>query len=232
VDSRSGCLISADSKTRWHDAGLTRFHHISQGRYQAEPVRAETQLPHRHSEWTRFDGGPTPVAGNQNRPTRGRGLPHGIRARKNTKLTIVDDELRLEFSGDDPGIAMDLRGRDIPAGPYRLTFRLQSGTKGDGELFYTTDPRTTLPKGERVEFDVDADGKWHDTKLRLPVEKRIYQLSLDVGAGASQATISGLKLIDSNGKQIISWPQSGNEKQKLADNSVRSRQVQDALGAD
>ncbi|MGZ0173425.1 MAG: arylsulfatase [Planctomycetales bacterium] len=172
----------------------------------------DAKLPHSHPEWTRFNGGPAPVAGIKNRPARGRRPTHGIRARKNTNLAIVDGELRLEFSGDDPGIAMDLRGRDIPVGPYQLTFRLRGGTEGGGELFFTTDPKTILPKGERIEFAVDADGKWHEVELRLPVEKRIYQLRLDVGDGVSQATITDLKLIDSGGKPVMSWPRSGNGK--------------------
>lgn len=172
----------------------------------------ESKVPHRHPEWTKFDGEPTPVAGNRNRSARVRGPASGIRARKNTKLTIVDGELRLKFSGDDPGIAMDLSGREIPPGPYLLKFRLQGGTKGGGELFYTIDPRTTLPKGERIAFEIDADGKWHDMELRLPAETRIYQLRLDVGNGISTANVSGLQLIDSIGKPIMSWPQSGNGK--------------------
>lgn len=172
----------------------------------------DAKLPHRHPEWTNLDGGPAPVAGKPGRPARRRGPTHGIRARKNTKLTIVDGELRLDFSGDDPGIAMDLRGRDMLVGPYRLTFRLQGGTKGGGELFYTTDPKTILPKGERIEFAVDADGKWHDIDLRLPTKQRIYQLRLDVGDGVSKATVSGLTLLDPAGKRVIAWPQSKSAK--------------------
>lgn len=172
----------------------------------------DAKLPHRHPEWTKFDGGPGPATGKPNRLSGRRGPANRIRARKNTKLTIVGDELRLEFSGDDPGIAMDLRGRDMPVGPYRLKFRLQGGTKDGGELFYTTDPRTILPKGERIEFAVDADGKWHDIDLRLSTEQRIYQLRLDVGDGVSKATVSGLTLLDSAGKRVIAWPQSKNRK--------------------
>ena len=172
----------------------------------------DAKLPHHHPEWTKFDNEPASASGKPNRPARRRGSAHGIRARKNTKLTIVDGELRLEFNGDDPGIAMDLRGRDIPVGPYRLKFRLRGGTKGGGELFYTTDSKTILPKGERIEFVVAADDKWHDIELRLPAEQRIYQLRLDVGDGVSKASVSGLTLIDSAGKRVITWPQSKNGK--------------------
>ena len=180
---------------------------VLHARPTAYAATVDAKLPHRHPEWTKFDT-ETPVAGVHNRPARKRSPTHGIRPRKNTKLTVVDGELRLEFSGDDPGIAMDLRGRDLPAGPYRLTFRLRGGTQGGGELFFTTDPKATLPKGKRIEFDVNSDAEWHDMEIRLPTEKRIYQLRLDVGEGVSKATISDLTLSDSAGKQVISWPQS------------------------
>jgi hypothetical protein len=49
-------------------------------------------------------------------------------------------------------------------------------------------------------------------ELKLPVEKRIYQLRLDVGDGVSKAAIAGLKLIDSRGKPVMSWPQSRNDE--------------------
>ena len=63
-----------------------------------------------------------------------------------------------------------------------------------------------------MEFVVDADDKWHDIELRLPAEQRIYQLRLDVGDGVSKASVSGLTLIDSARKRVITWPQSKNGK--------------------
>jgi hypothetical protein len=64
----------------------------------------------------------------------------------------------------------------------------------------------------RIEFKIDADGEYHEMELKLPVEKRIYQLRLDVGDGVSKAAIAGLKLIDSRGKPVMSWPQSRNDE--------------------
>ena len=52
------------------------------------------------------------------------------------QLEIVDGQLQLEFTGDDPGIAMTLRGRQLPVGSYRLMFRLMGRVKGGGEIFY------------------------------------------------------------------------------------------------
>jgi hypothetical protein len=129
-----------------------------------------------------------------------------IRARKNTELKTVGNELQLRFTGDDPGIAMDLRNRKIAAGPYQLTFRLIGGSQGGGELFYTTKPSTTLPKGERTTFDVLANGQWQDVLIELPTDESLRQLRLDVSDGAGKATITDLKLLDASGAVLVAWP--------------------------
>ena len=120
---------------------------------------------------------------------------------------MVGNELRLQFTGDDPGIAMDLRSRKLAAGPYRLTFRLTGGSKGGGELFYTTNPSTTLPKGERKSFELRADGQWQNVVLNLPTDKKLHQLRLDVSQGEGTATITDLTLFDSNGDVLVKWPE-------------------------
>lgn len=159
----------------------------------------ETTLPHRHPKWTNFDGD-APSA--QRRGLRA----NKIRARKNTQMKIVDGQLRLQFTGNDPGIAMNLRGRELPNGPYRLSFRLLDGFKDGGEVFYTTDPKTTLPNGKRVEFEIRADGEWQPVMLNLSTDSRIYQLRIDVSPGRGKATIAELSLTDQEGNQIAAWP--------------------------
>ena len=129
-----------------------------------------------------------------------------IRARKNTKLGIVDGELQLVFSGEDPGIAMDLRRNALPPGPYRVTFRLRGGSVDGGELFFTTDAKTTLPRGTRIAFDVKADGNWQNVDIELPTSKSIRQLRLDVSEGAGKASIRDLGLSDVSGKTLLRWP--------------------------
>jgi len=171
----------------------------------------DARFPHRHPEWTRFDNRTT--APRTDRRSRGPGRPRAaIRARKNTRLTIAEGMLQLTFTGDDPGIAMDLRGRDMPNGPYRLRFRLLDGARHSGEVFYTTDPKTTLPKGERLEFDILANGHWQPITIDLPTHKRIYQLRIDVSSGPGKATIAELRLTDTKGKQIAAWPEKGANK--------------------
>ncbi|MFC1763497.1 sulfatase-like hydrolase/transferase [Planctomycetota bacterium] len=184
--------------------GMTRDLLHAQSRFYA-PV-TEARLPHHHPEWTKFDS-QEPTQGTARQPRASRRPAGAIRARKNTKLTITDGMLQLRFTGDDPGIAMDLRGRELPNGPYRLSFRLLDGTKGGGEMFYTVDPKTTLPKGKRVPFDVRSDGKWQQLALELPTDKRIYQLRIDVSPRPGKATIAELELTDTAGRRIVAWPE-------------------------
>ncbi len=171
----------------------------------------EAKFPHRHPQWTRFETrAPAPAMGSRSRgPGR---ASRTMRARKNTRLTVTEGMLQLVFTGDDPGIAMDLRGRALPNGPYRLSFRLRGGTQGGGEMFYTVDPKTTLPKGKRVAFDVHNNGKWQQLALELPTDRCIHQLRLDVSDGPGKATIAELRLTDKGGKQISAWPEKGAHK--------------------
>ena len=171
----------------------------------------EAKFPRRHPQWTRFETqAPAPAMSRRSRaPGRARGA---IRARKNTRLTIAEGMLQLEFTGDDPGIAMDLRGRDFPKGPYHLRFRLLDGARHGGEVFYTTDPKTTLPRGERVAFDVLANGAWQPITIDIPTPKRIYQLRIDVSGGPGKATIADLRLTNTEGRQIAAWPEQGADK--------------------
>ena len=161
------------------------------------------KLPHRHPEWTKFDDDDKGVAAMPAKKTRS---PHRIRARKNTTLKIVDGNLRLVSAGEDPGIAFDFRGHDLTKGPYVVSFRLLGGTVGAGDLYYTTDAKTVLPKGKHVEFDVTADGRWQQVTVPLPTKSRIFQLRIDVADGVAEATLAELKLTRADGTILLSWP--------------------------
>ena len=158
---------------------------------------------HKNPQWTDFDSKmPTPrTRGGKNRVGK-----QSIRARKNTKLLVDDGMLNLIFSGEDPGIAMDLRSHSLPPGPYRLSFELKGGSVGGGELFFTTNKTEVLPKGKRISFRVAANGNWQMLDLDLKTDKSIQQLRLDVSEGTGAASIRHLRLSDSSGKTLIQWP--------------------------
>ncbi len=189
-----------------------RVLHASDGVYA--PVK-ESALPHRHREWTNFEA-KTPDDYVQRKGSgakattsvspQPRSSGRAIRARKNTMLQEEGNELRLEFTGEDPGIAMDLKDVSLPPGPYRLTFVLIGGSQGGGEVFFTTDPNQTLPKGHRVEFAVLANGQPHSVSVDLSTTQRLQELRLDVSKDAGKAVIADLKLRSAQGEVLVSWP--------------------------
>ncbi len=173
---------------------------------------SESNQPHQHREWTNFDSDvPANTGGKKNSrkadtSEASRSTKSSIRARKNTSLEIVGDELQLQFTGDDPGLAFDFKGQSLPPGPYKLAFQLTGGSVGGGEVFYTTNPNTILPKGERVSFEVFANGKPQDVSVDLNTAESIMQLRLDVSENRGAATIRHLTLSSHDGRLLMTWP--------------------------
>ena len=169
----------------------------------------KAKLPHLHLEWTNFASKDPPnlkkkAAKKSSKKPANHGKQKSIRARKNTSMRVNGQTMHLTFTGEDPGIAMDnLRG--IPVGPYQLTFKLVAQQSGGGELFFTTDDKTTLPKGTRVPFEVRESSRAEDVSIHLDTRKQIFKLRLDVSDGPGVATISNLTL--RKGDQVLkTWP--------------------------
>lgn len=159
------------------------------------------EFPRKNREWTTYSDSLKPSF-----PPPRKKSPSGIRARKNTSMTRAPGIMELKFTGDDPGIAMDLRGiKDLPAGPYVLSFKLENAPEGTGEVFYTIDKKTTLPNGLRIEFPVLGTNESNDVRIALSTEKLINQIRLDVSEGPGSATIQNLRLLDSDGKMLKDW---------------------------
>lgn len=178
----------------------------------SSPVTA-AEMPHRHAEWTNFDAQSPGDYVRRKSVTRGRDpaknsrpARNAIRARKNTTMKVVGRGLHLQFTGDDPGIAIDLRNKGLPAGPYKLTFKLTGGSSDGGEIFYTANPKTTLPRGTRIEFAIRADGQSQDISIDLATSGQLQQLRVDVSKGVGKATITDLTLSSEDGKLLIAWP--------------------------
>jgi len=123
------------------------------------------------------------------------------RARIGTKLRQENDQLVLTCSGDDPGLAFNDLSIDS-AGPYTLTFRLQAHSRGEGEIYWTTDATTTLPKGKHLAFPVTHDGQWHEVTLKIDDAKTLHALRLDPCAGPGEVRIESLTLLDSAGNDL------------------------------
>ena len=170
------------------------------------------ELPHRHPEWTNF-AAETPEEYTNRRKVKksqaGKGpAKKSIGARKNTQLEIVDQSLRLTFTGEDPGIRMDLGRRELPPGPYELSFQLIGGSQDGGDIYFTTNRNVTLPKGNHVKFAVHADGMPQEVNIVLSTDQTIQQLRVDVSSGVGEATIMNLQLKNADGDTLVAWPES------------------------
>ena len=165
-------------------------------------------IPRTNREWTVFsDSEKPPAAGPNRRGSRGKGGPGGgIRARKNTRLTAKPGVWELTFTGDDPGVAIDLRNaEDLPGGPYVLVFELRTAWTGSGDIFFTSDKATTLPRGEQIKFPVTGGSEPQQVRVDLDSEARIHQLRIDVADGAGRASIKGLRLLATDGRVLRDW---------------------------
>jgi len=164
---------------------------------------------HRHREWSDYrglHGAVTSSRGEDTKtPRRKAAAKPGIRARVGTQLQTQDGMLILECRGDDPGLAMENLTLN-PPGPYRLSFEVQSDASGGGELYFTTDPKTRLPGGQHLEFSVLHDRQWHSHVLSLDTAERLHGLRLDPCAGTGEVRIRNLRLLDAEGRPLLSWP--------------------------
>lgn len=169
--------------------------------------RKPAEHPKTNREWTVFSDSETPPAVSPRQQRNGDAAPgQHIRARKNTKLRRRSDALHLTFTGEDPGITIDLRGMEtLPPGPYQLTFSLATGWKGTGDFFYTIDKKTILPKGENIAFPIAGSESAQQIRITIPTDKTLNQLRIDVNEGPGKATIKSLQLLDKDGKLLNDW---------------------------
>lgn len=190
---------------QWHDMAENLLHANAKER---APVATEA-TEQKHREWTNSD---LPLNAGESKRKKGKGKarPNSAsttlpRARKGTKLTVAGPQLILHSSGTDPGLAFEHLAIETP-GPYTLEFRIQSQSTGAGELYWTTDGQTILPKGKHLDFKVKHDGEWHEHKLRIEEQGTLHAFRLDPCGGEGDVVIEGLMLKSADGKVLAKWP--------------------------
>jgi hypothetical protein len=193
----------ARMSNQWHDMAANIL--VTKGK-ELTPV-ATSASPKLNPSWTQYDrSAPAKIKGkSKKKPSKappGESLP---RARKDTKLTVEGPQLILTSTGADPGLAFEHLSIESP-GPYLLKFRLQSHATGKGEVYWTHDAQTILPKGLHQVFQVTHDGEWHELSIKLDDTRLIHGLRLDPFAGPGSVRLEGLRLTDSNGKTLQQWP--------------------------
>jgi len=202
-------------------AMIKQWHEMAENVLEApikvrQPVSTESTT-HIHPEWSNYAGEPGQPAKNKkargkikSKPARkksnkAKNRNRGIRARKNTSMHINGSKLELTCTGTDSGIAIDHITKELPNGPYLLTFRLMSQAGGSGEIYFTTDPRTKLPSGKHIPFTVRHDGQWQSITLKLDTFKQIYSLRIDPCSQQGKVIIDDLRLKNIQGETLISW---------------------------
>ncbi len=182
---------------QWHDMSENVL--MTKGK-ELSPVAAEA-TPQTNREWTNYD---KPLTEGRLRQGKSQAatLP---RARKGTTLSVEGTQLILQCTGNDPGLAFEKLAISQP-GPYTLEFSLQSKSTGAGELYWTTDAETILPKGKHLDFEVKHDGEWHDMKLVIDEAKTLHGLRFDPCSGEGEVKIEGLTLKAADGKVLAKWP--------------------------
>lgn len=192
---------------QWHDMAKDAL--MAPAKECAPVAAAPTK--HSHSEWTDYSS-PEPSdtrkreRGTARRDGKREPKPDKIRARTGTRLDTQGNALILRCEGTDPGLAFDALPEMSGGGPYTLTFRLQAQSSGDGEIYWTTDPKTKLPAGGHLAFPVKHDGEWQTVSLQITETKPLHALRLDPCAGPGQVRIEGLTLKDTPGNILQTWP--------------------------
>ncbi len=193
--------IVARMVKQWHD--MTENVLLAKGK-ETKPVATEA-TPKLNPGWSQYS-----AAAPGKIKTKGKGKKRTAatlpRARKDTTLTVVGNQLILHSSGTDPGLAFEHLAIETP-GPYTLEFRLQSQSSGSGELYWTTDAETILPKGKHLDFEVKHDGEWHEHKLLIEETGILHALRFDPCGGENDVMIEGLVLKAPDGKVLAQWPQ-------------------------
>lgn len=187
--------------TKWQEMSRDVLHSSR----LASPKIVPKDLPRSNREWTNYSDSPEPPAASPNRRS-GRDPSSTIRARKNTSLVYEGTTLHLTFTGDDPGLAMDLRNhQELAPGPYQLVFDLITTLEGTGEVYFTTDPKSSLPNGTRLTFPVKNAPEPQKISIVIDTAKTLQQLRLDVAQGTGKATIKNLRLLGSDQTVLKTW---------------------------
>jgi arylsulfatase A-like enzyme len=121
---------------------------------------------------------------------------------KDAKLAADAATLRLTSTGGDPFLTT----RDIPAGtgPYTLTLRMKSDSRGGGQVFWAA-AGEVFHKNRTAAFEPTHDGQWHDYAVTLPTTKPLDALRIDPATGPGDIRFETIRLADKAGKELKVW---------------------------
>ena len=118
-------------------------------------------------------------------------------------LVAGEGVLVVTSSGGDPFIVT----RDLPAGsgPFTVEFRMQSGSRGIGQVFWSTADQKAFHRDRSVRFEPAHDGEWHPHTVSLPVKQSLTGLRIDPSTGPGEVRLGAIRLKDQEGRVIRTW---------------------------
>ncbi len=123
---------------------------------------------------------------------------------KDAVVATKDGVLVVTSTGGDPYIIT--RGLPDGGGPYSVEFKMKSGSRSTGQVFWTTADDTGFHRDRSTTFEPKYDGARHEYAVKLPVEKALTGLRLDPSTAPGEIRLDAIRLKDKDGKAIRSWP--------------------------
>lgn len=108
------------------------------------------------------------------------------------KLSAADGLLKIRSTGTDPFLH---RKVDFPGGHLLLKIRARSRTGGNGAVYWTTEASAGRGEDKVAHFQIQHDGKWHETSAEFHAPGRLRDLRIDPGTAPGEFDVDWIRLI-------------------------------------
>ncbi len=127
----------------------------------------------------------------------------GWQPSNDARIDLSNGVMKVVSSGNDPYIYTE----DIPIAShfFRIRFRMKSSLSGGGALYWTGGNVKAFSHENRLAFDPNHDGKWHDYQLDFESKNPLNRIRIDPGTSAGTVEIESIILERKWGLQIKEW---------------------------
>ena len=118
-------------------------------------------------------------------------------------MEIQEGRMKLTSKGGDPFVFT----RDIKSGngPFVVSFRMKSNSKGNCQIFWMTEEEKTFFRDRSVVIKPEHDNQWHGYELKFPVEKALAGFRIDPSNAPGEILIENLRIIGNDGAVLAEW---------------------------
>jgi hypothetical protein len=124
----------------------------------------------------------------------------GWQPSQQAQLAALDGALVITSTGGDPHLSTRIQPAGAK-GPFTVTFRLSSTTRGAGLVYYAAQPGVPFHRDRTVSFPITPDGQPRDHTLTLPTPT-LTALRLDPGSSPGTITLHAIELRDAHGQPV------------------------------